>query len=151
MSLRLKWFLPIFSISSALYCSCAGHSKMKWLSDSIAGMSSCSSLHSWQVLESDFLILWRYAFKGKCLLLIDVDLCHLILNLLLRIGSKNPDFDLAGNQLETSYVGCNLICPLTPLPCSLTPPSLFPAAEALKMSPLELLLLKLSKMFPRAS
>jgi hypothetical protein len=57
-------------------------------------------------------------------------LCHLTLNVLLKICSKNLHFDLAGGWLKTSFVGQSLMCPLTPPPHSPTQPSLFPAAEA---------------------
>lgn len=56
-------------------------------------------------------------------------------NILLRICSQNPDFDLAGNKLVTRYVGRSIIRPLTPPPRSSTPPSLFPAAEAFEDVP----------------
>ena len=64
-----------------------------------------------------------------------MSLCHLTLNVLLRICSKNPDFDLAGHRLETSFAGQSLMRPLTPPPRSSTPPSLFPAAEAFEDVP----------------
>jgi len=49
--------------------------------------------------------------------------------------SQNPGFNLAGNKLETPYVGRSLMRPLTPPPRSSTPPSLFPAAEAFEDVP----------------
>jgi len=60
--------------------------------------------------------------KGLCFA---VGICHLNLNVLLIICSQNPDFSLAGDRLQTSYVGQSLMCPLTPPPRLLTPPSLF--------------------------
>ena len=64
-----------------------------------------------------------------------MSLCHLNLNVLLKICSQNPGFNLAGNKLETPYVGRSLMRPLTPPPRSSTPPSLFPAAEAFEDVP----------------
>ena len=61
--------------------------------------------------------------------------CHNNLNNLLRFGSRNPDFNLAGIRLETSYVERSLMRPLTPPPRSFTPPSLFPAAEVFEDVP----------------
>ena len=57
------------------------------------------------------------------------------LNVLSRICSKNPDFDLVGCRLEASFVRQSLMHPLTPLPHPSTPPSLFPAAEAFEDVP----------------
>src|SRR5271168_1134315 len=71
-----------------------------------------------------------YNYKSSEGLCFAVSLRHLTLNILLRICSKNPDFDLAGHRLETSFAGRSLMHPLIPLPRSSTPPSLFPAAEA---------------------
>ena len=57
------------------------------------------------------------------------------MNVLLRVCSQKPDFNLAGDKLETSYVGRSLMRPLTPPPRSSTPPSLFLASEAFEDVP----------------
>lgn len=76
---------------------------------------------------------WDHRFAKK--FCFNVSLCRFYPNLLLRICSEYPDFNLAGRKLETPYVGRSLMRPLTPPPRSSTPPSLFPAAEAFEDVP----------------
>ena len=104
-----------------------------WSDERLAGMSHPVDEHGshnrvrWSVSTQD-----SRATEGFCF---DMGLWCFLLKILLRKYSKNPDFDLAGNKLQTSYVRRNLMCPSTPLPRSFTPLSLFLAAEAFEDVP----------------
>jgi hypothetical protein len=97
-----------------------------WLTDTTATIECADGQQNPRITGplKDFVLLWV--------------LCHLTLNVLLKICSKNLYFDLAGGWLGTSFVGRSLMRPLTPPPHPPTPPSLFPAAEAFEDVPTEI-------------